>query len=144
MAEEFKTIETQEAFDAAIKDRLERQRKSVTAEVTKQYEGYVSPADAKKQADQIAQLTKQVSDLTAKNTAFEQSALKAKIAHEKGLPFELAERLTGTTEDELRKDAEMLSQFTAGHQPSPQYMPEKPVSASMDAAFLALANDLNQ
>lgn len=141
---EFTPIETQEAFDAAIKERLERQKKSVTAEVTKQYEGYVSPEDAKKQADQIAQLTKQVSDLTAKNTAFEQSALKAKIAHEKGLPFELADRLTGTTEDELRKDADMLSQFTAGHQPPPQFSPEKPVSASMDAAFLALANDLNQ
>lgn len=141
---EFTPIETQEAFDAAIKDRLERQKKSVTAEVTKQYEGWVSPDDAKKSADQIAQLTKQVSDLTAKNSAFELGAMKTRIAHESGLPFELAERLTGTTEDEIRKDAEVLSKFAAHPQPSPQYSPEKPVSASTDAAYLALANALNE
>lgn len=142
MAEEFKAIETQEAFDAAIKDRLERQRKTVTAEVTKQYEGYISPEDAKKSAEQIAALTQQVTDLTAKNTAYELSAMKSRIAHEVKLPYELADRLTGTTEDEIRKDAEALAQFTARPQPSPQYSPETPVGASTDAAFRALANDL--
>jgi hypothetical protein len=35
MSEEFKIIDTQEAFDAAIKARLERNTRSVTEEVTK-------------------------------------------------------------------------------------------------------------
>lgn len=142
MAEEFKVIETQEAFDAAIKDRLERQRKTVTADVTKQYAGYISPEDAQKSADKIAELTKQISELTAKNTAYELGAMKSKIAHETGLPYQLADRLTGTTEDEIRKDAEALAQLTALPQPSPQYSPETPVGSATDAAFRALANDL--
>lgn len=140
----FTPIETQEAFDTAIQERLERQKKAVTAEVTKQFAGWISPEDAKKSADQIAQLTKQVADLTAKNSAHELGALKAKIAHESGLPFELAERLTGANEDEIRKDAEALSKFTARPHPSPQFSPEQPADASTDAAFLALANNLNQ
>lgn len=43
MSEEFKTIETQEALDAIIKERLERNTRSVTDSVTKKYEGYISP-----------------------------------------------------------------------------------------------------
>ena len=78
MSEEFKVIDTQEAFDAAIKARLERNTKSVTEEVTKKFEGWLSPDEAKKTADQIASLTKEIetgkatiADLTAKNTAYE-------------------------------------------------------------------------
>ena len=67
---EFKPIETQEAFDAAIKDRLERAKKTVTDEVKKQYEGWISPDDAKKSADRITELTQQVTDLTAKNAIY--------------------------------------------------------------------------
>ena len=57
---EFKVIDTQEAFDAAIKERLERQRKAVTDEVTKKYEGWISPEEAGKSAERIAGLEKQV------------------------------------------------------------------------------------
>ena len=42
---EFKTIETQEELDSIIKDRLDRNTKKITAEVTKQFEGYISPDD---------------------------------------------------------------------------------------------------
>lgn len=150
MAEEFKAIETQEALDAIIKDRLARNTRTVTDEVTKKFEGYVSPADAKKSADQITQLTakvaelnQQITDLTAKNTAAELGALRQKVAHETGLPFELADRLSGSTEEEIRKDAEVFAKFAAPKpQPSPDYSPETPVGTSANAAFLALANDL--
>ena len=150
MAEEFKAIETQEALDAVIKDRLARNTRTVTDEVTKKFEGWISPDDAKKSADQItqltakvAELTQQITDLTAKNTAAELGALRTRIAHETGLPFELADRLNGSTEEEIRKDAEVFAKFTAPkEQPSPDYSPETPVGASANAAFLALANDL--
>ena len=147
---EFKPIETQEAFDAALKDRLERQKKSITDEIKKQFEGWISPEDAKKSADQIAALTGKLSesetkiaDLTAKNSAYEISSVKMKIAHETGLPYELAERLSGSTEDEIRKDAETLSQFTSQAQPTPNYSSEPPIGSSTDAAFKALAQNLN-
>lgn len=147
---EFKPIETQEAFDAAIKDRLDRQKKSVTDEIKKQYEGWISPEDAKKSADQIAALTgklsdseNKIADLTAKNSAYEISSVKMKIAHETGLPYELAERLSGTTEEEIRKDAETLSQFASQPQATPSYSSEPPIGNSTDAAFRALAQSLN-
>ena len=119
MSEEFKAIETQEALDAIIRDRLARNTRSVTDEVTKKYEGWISPEDAKKSADQIEALTgklteseAKIAELTAKTSAYEISSVKMKIAQETGLPLELADRLTGSTEEELRKDAEALVKFT--------------------------------
>lgn len=147
---EFKPIETQEALDAVIRDRLERQKKTVTAEVAKQYEGWVSPEDAKKSADQIAALTAKISesetkiaDLTAKNSAYEISSVKMKVAHETGLPYELADRLSGTTEEEIRKDADALSKFASPRQATPSFSSETPVGSTADAAYRALAHDLN-
>ena len=141
---EFTPIETQEAFDAAIKDRIERAKKSAAADAAKQYEGWIPPEDAKKSADRIAELTQQVADLTAKNTAAELGALRTRIAHETGLPFELAERLRGEDEKSLREDAEALVQLTAAKPaPSPAYSPETPVTSAADAAFRALASELN-
>jgi hypothetical protein len=141
---EFKPIETQEAFDAAIKERLERAKKTVTDEVKKQYEGWISPEDAKKSADRITELTQQVTDLTAKNAAAELSALRTRIAHETGLPYELADRLRGDDEKAIRADAEAFSRLTAPKPaPSPSYSPEAPVGNATDAAFAALASELN-
>ena len=141
---EFTPIETQEAFDAAIKDRIERAKKSAAADAAKQYEGWIKPEDAQKSADQIAALTKQVAELTAKNQAAELSALRTRIAHETGLPFELADRLHGDDEKALRADAEALGKLTAAKPaPSPAYSPETPVTDAADAAFRALASELN-
>lgn len=128
MSEEFKAIESQEAFDEAIKDRLARNTRTVTEAVAKKYEGYISPDEAKKSAEQIEVLTKEletgkatIKELTAKNSAYEISSAKMRIAQEYGLPLELAERLSGSTEDELKKDAEVLSSFVKpNHKPRPR------------------------
>lgn len=147
---EFKVIETQEALDAIIKDRLDRQKKAVTDEIKKQYEGWISPEEAKKSTDQIAALNgklsdseKTIADLTAKNSAYEISSVKMRIAHETGLPYELAERLSGTTEEDIRKDAETLTQFTSQAPATPSFSSEPPVGDSTNAAFIALAQSLN-
>lgn len=140
---EFKIIDTQEAFDAAIKERLERQKKTVTEEVRKQYEGWISPEEAGKSAERITGLEKQVADLTAKNTAAELGALRTRIAHETGLPFELAGRLVGDDEKSLREDAAALARLTAPEtKSSPNYSPEPPVGASREAAFRAMASEI--
>lgn len=117
---EFKIIETQEELDRIITERLKRNKESVTAEVTKQYEGYLSPDEVKKLNDQVTALTAQltekdtsIADLTAKNKAYENASVKARIAHEKGLPYELAERLSGETEEEITADADILAKFVS-------------------------------
>ena len=154
---EFKPIETQEALDAIIKDRIERAKKSAADETAKKYEGYLSPDDVKKHTDQITALTDKlkesetkikesetkIADLTAKNSAYEIASVKTKIAHEVGLPYELADRLSGTTEEEIRKDADALSKFAMHPQATPSFSAETPPSASADSAYRALAHDLN-
>ena len=155
MSEEFKAIETQEAFDAAIKGRLERNTRTVTEEVTKKFEGWISPEDAAKNSgslnQQIADLSEKlkgheatIADLTAKNKAYENSSVKLKIAHEAGIPFELADKLAGETEEEIRADAEKLARFMQASQPVPMFSGEKPAGRSQDAALLEVLQELKK
>lgn len=108
---DFKPIETQEAFDAAV------------ADVKKQYEGWLSPEDYNaKTSDLAKQLNDSkttIADLTAKAKAYESGALKMRIAHENGIPYELAGKLSGDTEEEIKKDAETLAKFVKNQQPQP-------------------------
>ena len=114
----YEPIETQETNDAAIKSRIERNTKTVTEEVTKKYEGYISPEDASKQT---ADLNKQIKDLTAKNKAYETASVKTRIAREYNIPYELADRLSGETEDDIKKDAEKLSAFVGRKNTAPLF-----------------------
>ena len=75
---EFEPITTQEAFDAAVADRL-------------------APF-----AD-YDDLKAQNADYASRIHAFEMSELKTRIAHEVGIPFDLSQRLTGENEDAIRK-----------------------------------------
>lgn len=151
---DFKTIETQEELDAIIKTRLDRNTKTVTDEVKKSYEGYLSPDEAKKLTDQVEALTKQlaerdgsIADLTAKNKQYETASVKARIAHEKGLPYELAERLSGETEQDIAADAEKLAQFVGSQKPAaPLYAPRGGTGAASgtDAALMAMLGELSE
>lgn len=42
---------------------------------------------------------------------YETSSLKTRIAHENGIPYELAGRLSGSNEEEIKKDAETMTKF---------------------------------
>jgi hypothetical protein len=158
---EFKAIETQEDFDAAIKARLDRNTKTVTDEVKKSYEGYISPDEAKKLTDQVNTLTAQltekdtaITDLTAKNKQYETASVKARIAHEKGLPFELAERLSGETEQDIAADADKLAgiigdnAIVGSQKPAaPLYNPQGAGTAAVsgtDAALMAMLGELSE
>ena len=154
---EFKAIETQEELDNIIKDRLDRNTKKITAEVTKQFEGYISPDDAAKSRksleEKIEELTKEITakdtsiaDLTAKNTEYETAAVKAKIAREYGIPAELADRISGTNENEYKADAEALAKFVSASKPTaPMYNGEGNVGnmTSVDAGLLSALNTLS-
>ena len=127
---EFTVIETQEQFDAAIKDRLNRER----AKFTEQLAGY----DETK--SQLESTTKQVADLTEALTAANEKiagfdeqikakdseianyatrAAKTQIAHEMGLSFDAIEFLKGDNEDEIRKSAESLKNLVGVKQVAP-------------------------
>lgn len=112
---DFTPITTQAEFDAAIAERLSRQEKSIRA----QFDGMMPAGDVeklkagyeetitglKKQADEAAG---QIADLTAKVGRYETDSVKTRIALECGLPYGMAWRLSGETEEEIRRDAESL------------------------------------
>lgn len=120
---DFTPIETQEDFDKAIKSRLAQKDR----EISERYKDYLSPekaeamkADYVKQIEEANRSLKEaqdklktfdttVSELTKRAESAETSLLKNKVAYENKLPLELASRLIGTTEEELKKDAESLS-----------------------------------
>lgn len=153
MAEEFKPITTQTDFDSIIKDRLDRNTKSVTDEVTKKFEGYISPDDfgartadlTKKIEDLNAKLAEKdgsIADLTAKNKAYEVGSAKMRIAGEYRIPLELAGRLSGETEEEIKADAEKLSKFVGHSQTAPLGSTEPAADKGKNAAYRNLLNGL--
>lgn len=119
---DFKVIETQEQLDAIIGERLKRERESMA----KKYESYLSPEDLTSRTEELTtQITelgnsltaakekadadaRAIADLESRVQTYETASVKSRIAHEIGLPFELANRITGNTEDEIRADATAL------------------------------------
>ena len=128
---EFTPINTQEEFDAAISSRLKREKDSLTKAITQKFadDGYMSPDEvAKLKAGydkQIGELNtameaaakkssdyeKSIAEKDAAIKRYESASVKARVAHEEGLPYELAGRLSGETEEEIRKDAKALSKY---------------------------------
>lgn len=58
---------------------------------------------------QLAERERELQAIRAQQDALQLNALRAKVAGELGLPAELAERLAGASEDELKADAEKLA-----------------------------------
>ena len=124
---DFKTINTQEEFDAAIGERLARERETLAKKhsdydaLKEQNKKLVDEATGfqtkitelsnqlEKNKEELANHSKVVSDLNAKIKAYETDSVKTRIALEKGLPFEMASRLNGTTKEEIEKDAESMA-----------------------------------
>lgn len=109
----FEVIDTQEKFDIAIQTRLERERKSIESKYADYEPMKTKITDLEQQLSNANQknveMEKQLKELQNTVKGFELEALKTKIANETGIPFALRGRLQGTTEEEIRKDAEMLS-----------------------------------
>jgi len=134
---DFKVIETQEEFDKAIQSRLKQKDR----EVADKYKDYLSPddvtalkADYDKQLQEANKLVEEankklstfddtVSNLTQRAESAENKLLKNKVAYENKLPIELSDRLIGSTEEELKADAEKLSGILKpqGHGAPPLY-----------------------
>lgn len=160
---DFKVIETQEEFDKAIQKRLAQKDR----ELEEQYREYLSPdkveelkaeyenrlEDANKLLEsanaKLKDHDKIVSDLTLRAQTAETSLLKSKIAIEKGVPFRLAEKLEGSNEEELSKDAENMVKEFENSRPkaAPLYSSEVNHAAgatASDAAMLSMLHSLTQ
>lgn len=150
----FTPIETQEAFDEAIKSRIERATQKAAVDTAKKFEGYISPDDlTAKTADltkeietlkgQLGERDKNIADLTSENESYKLNEERTKAAVTYGIPLDLADRLSGSTAEELAEDAKKLSQFLkpAGAPPlmSTDRVPsgKTPSSSTTDAALIS-------
>ena len=130
----FTPINTQEEFDAAIGERLSRDRESQA----KKYEGWTSPEDLKKITDaheaEIKKLTdaaaeseakiKNLNEEIAKGNTYRADLEKTRIAIAHGLDIKYADRLRGETREEWEADAKDLAKdfaayASAQNQPAP-------------------------
>ncbi len=134
---EFKPITTQEEFDTAISDRLARERNKF--------------ADYESLKTQVGTLTterdtavQQLNDANAKIKTYETNSVKMRIAQEKGIPAEMALRLTGETEEDIAKDADSMAQiFRATKGAAPLFDNSNPVGNENDAALRKMLQDMN-
>lgn len=113
---EFKAIETQEEFDKMIGERIRREKETVEKQyegylspeaAAKKYEGYLSPEDVTKKYEGYIS-PEEAAKKDAKIKGYETDSVKMRIAHETGLPYEMAARLSGEDEKSIKADAEAL------------------------------------
>ena len=145
---EFKPIETQEAFDEAIKERIARERDKYKdyEEIKKLNEELSSQVQAVKEKLQESgnsgkEYEKQIEELNARVKGYETDSAKTRIALEMGIPFEMGSRLHGDTEEEIRKDAEAIKSMLNITKPlAPSADPEGTPKSSIEKAYESLVN----
>lgn len=156
MSDDFKVIETQEDFDKAIKKRLDQKDR----ELAEKYKSYLAPdevetmkAEYDKRLEDVSKALSDakeklaghdqiVSELTTRATTAESDLLKSRIAHESGVPFELAGRLVGSNEEELKADAEKFASYLSPKAAPPLHTSDTPTNK--DAGLAGMLNQINQ
>nr|DAJ34176.1 MAG TPA: protein of unknown function (DUF4355) [Caudoviricetes sp.] len=117
---EFKVIETQEQLDAIIKSRLDREKAKYSdydtlSEKIKNLETEntnLKQAITEKETSESTNLTR-ITELEKDVNVWKNKSLKQQIAMKNGLPFDLADRLQGDSEESLNEDAERLASLVS-------------------------------
>lgn len=155
MSENFKPIETQEELNNLIASRLERAKESVKKEYEekyKDYDAYKSQIEALNNdknslETQLNELNEKLSTfdaLDAKTKKLEAENLKIKIALSEGIPFEMAGRLAGETEEEIKRDAKAMANFISVSKPMPIKSTEQKQKEVGEEAYRKLAEGLRK
>nr|DAU25517.1 MAG TPA: major capsid protein [Caudoviricetes sp.] len=148
---EFKVIETQEQLNAIIKARLDREKEKYAdydtlAEKIKNLEtenSNLKQTITDKETSESRSLTR-ISELEKDVTTWKQKSLKQQIAMKNGLPFDLADRLQGDSEESLNEDAERLASLVNAKNYTQPLADKEPniETNSIDAAWRDVARNL--
>ena len=152
---DFTVIETQEQFDAAIKDRLGREKAKFAEQLAGYDETKAKLSDAEKQ---IADLTEALTAANEKASGFNEQiaerdkkiadyatrAAKTQIAHEMGLSFDAIDFLKGETEDDIRKSAESLKNLVGVQKVAPLASNDGANLDPKEAALRGMLQDLTR
>lgn len=127
----FEPINTQEEFDARV-----TQLYGDVGNLQQQIDTLTGERDT--HAATITQLQGEIN-------GYKTTELKQRIAREKGIPAEMASRLTGETEKDIRADADAMAQMIRTIKgPAPTHDPEptaNPENASMRAVLSELRGE---
>jgi hypothetical protein len=147
---EFKVIETQEQLDTIIKARLDREKSKYAdydslAEKIKNLETEntnLKQTISNKEESESANLNR-IAELEKSVSGWEAKALKQQVAIKYGLPFDLADRLQGDSEESLNEDAERLASLVnVKNYTQPLASTEPTVSGGIDAAWRDVVKNL--
>lgn len=117
---DFKEIKTQEELNAIIADRLKRQKETIESKYTdydeiieenKKLKQQLSDTNSVLEKNKVnsEQFNNQIEELKGEISSYKLKNLKTDIALKHGIPYELASRLIGNTEEEITHDAKNLS-----------------------------------
>lgn len=146
---EFKIIETQEQFDQAIKERLEREHAKVSKEYEEKLSGLNEQIKAltkengsvKESLEKMADKDKEIDALKGQVKGYEKAKLRTDIALQYNIPYNLSDRIQGDDEEAMKKDAESLAKY---FQKSEPIAPPKEVNQDKKGdAYQELLNNLN-
>ena len=113
----------------------------INEEVTLVYKASQNQIDESKA--QMAEQANTIIKLTERAIKAEHELLKAKIAYEYKIPYELSGRLAGETEAEIRKDAENFAKMVSRPQTAPLAYVETAVTDPQKSALSGLLRKLN-
>ena len=143
---EFTPIETQEQFDKMIASRLERAENKIRAEYS-DYEA-IKEANAKLTTDFEALKAENdgskatIAELNTKISGLEASQLRTRIGLEHNIPLEMISRLAGTTEEEIKADAEAMAKFVTSNTHTAPLFNNDPSGDTEKAAYKNLLGGL--
>lgn len=154
---DFKVIESQEEFDALIKDRIERAKGKAIDEYKKSIENDIKSlkdensslknevAGYKESLESVKGKDETIKQLEERISSFERQEVKRNIAMEYDLPFKLADRIQGDDEDSMKEDAKLLAKYFTKSNESFE-APLKSYEKNVDdktAAYKTLLNEMN-
>ena len=133
MADEFTPIETQEASETAIAERIEQARQE-------ERDKYADYDDIK---NQLSTANETNATQAAEITRLQTDNLKQRIAAETGLPSAMANRLVGDDEKAIREDAaELLKTIKPQRKAPPMRNPDADEKPSKDGALKRMLENL--
>lgn len=143
---------SQEELNSIVSERLNKEKEKYD----KQVKELTTKAEAYEK--QIATFTSQLEEINKKVATheselqerdnkiheYETQSVKMRVAHEVGIPYELANRLSGTTEEEIKADAESIKGLLGQSKAVPplKSTEEVPEGNELENAFRQLSRNL--
>ncbi|MBF1186268.1 MAG: DUF4355 domain-containing protein, partial [[Eubacterium] sulci] len=87
---------------------------------------------------------KELAELQNRISVYEKNNMKIRVAHEAGIPYELAGKLSGDDEDALRKDAETFKSFLGKPKTQPMRDTEPSGNDMKKAALKSMLGNLRK